>query len=92
MVSSTNGSVPHWSGDGRKLFYISSTGDFLAVDIVPGATFQSLAPRRMFGSTSGFAYSLTPTADKFLFLGIPPDAGTVPPFTLVLNWTSRLRK
>jgi Tol biopolymer transport system component len=91
MVSTLSGLYPHWSGDGKKLFYVSLNSDFSVVDISAGATLQPSAPRRLFSEVPPVDYGVSPGADKFLFLGLPPSSGTVPPFTIVLNWTSRLK-
>jgi hypothetical protein len=63
----------------------------MAVDIRPGVTFQAGAPRKLFSNVNPTVFGLSLAADKFLFVGTPPSTGPVPPFTLVLNWTSRLK-
>jgi hypothetical protein len=64
----------------------------LNVDVQSGPTFQAGAPVRMFGDVPPSAYGSTLAGDKFLFVSVPPTTGPVPPFTVVLNWTSRLRQ
>jgi hypothetical protein len=91
MISTTSGLYPHWSGDGKKLFYINLNSEMLSVDVQSGATFQAGAPVRMFGDTAPNLYGSTLAGDKFLFVAVAPTTGPVPPFTVVLNWTSRLR-
>jgi serine/threonine protein kinase len=91
MVSTIDGVYPHWSGDGKRLFYIGLSGGFMAVDVQPGTPFQSGAPRRLFGDVPPIPYGLTLAGDRFLFTD-PATPGPPPPFTIVLNWQAGLKK
>jgi len=91
MISTTSGIYPRWSGDGKKLFFLNLNSEMLSVDVQSGPTFQAGAPRRMFGDVPPSPYGSTLAGDKFLFVAVAPTTGPVPPFTVVLNWTSRLR-
>jgi eukaryotic-like serine/threonine-protein kinase len=92
MVSTTDGLFPRWSGDGKRLFYATLTGAFMAVDVQPGATFQSGAPRRLFGDLAPTPFGSTAAGDRFLFLRVAAPNTQPPPFTLVLNWQAGLKK
>ena len=95
MVSTTAGPCPRWSGDGKRLFFVGLSGDFMVADVQPGATFQSGTPRRLFGgvmemSTSVAPFGSTLAGDRFLFMDYSTP-GPPPPFTVVLNWYTRLK-
>jgi Tol biopolymer transport system component len=87
------GSVPHWSADGRELFYVTGDRDLMTVEVKSGSEFQASSPKPLFSLSS-----LTPVTvfevsrDGRRFLqGIPREA-TGSPVTLVLNWTAELAK
>jgi serine/threonine protein kinase len=92
MVSNTDSVYPRWSGDGKRLFYITLSGAFMAVDVQPGATFQSGAPRRLFDDVTPLTFGSTVAGDRFLFVRLAAPNSQPPPFTLVLNWHAGLRK
>jgi Tol biopolymer transport system component len=91
MISTKSGAFPRWSGDRKKLFFVNLNSEMLSVDVQPGPAFQAGAPVRMFGEAPATPYGSTLGGDKFLFVAVAPTTGPVPPFTVVLNWTSRLR-
>ena len=92
MVSTTEGNFPRWSGDGKQLFFIGMSGTFMVADVQPGATFQSGTPRRLFGDVPQAQYGSTLAGDRFLFTDYSKSApGPPPPFTVVLNWYTRLK-
>jgi hypothetical protein len=92
MVSTTGGLFPSWSGDGKRLFYGGLNGAFMAVDVQAGVTFQSGAPRRLFGDVTPVQYGSTLAGDRFLFPQVAAPNSPPPPFTVVLNWQAGLKK
>jgi Tol biopolymer transport system component len=92
MVSTTDGAYPRWSGDGRRLFYMGASGDFMTADVQAGTTFQSGTPRRLFGNLRLTPYGSTLAGDRFLFADYSSATpGPPPPFTVVQNWYTRLK-
>ena len=91
MISTTDGFAPRWSGDGKRLFYTGLNAAFMAVDVQPGASFQSGTPRRLFNEGSPWYFGLSPAGDRFLFTEVATP-GPPPPFTLVMNWQAGLKK
>lgn len=92
MISTSGGVLPRWSADGKRLFYLALNGDLMAVDVQAGASFQSGAPQRLFGSVNLAAWSPGPSGDRFLFSRLSVGAGPPPPFTIVLNWMAKLEQ
>jgi hypothetical protein len=92
MVSSNGGLAPRWTGDGKRLYYVSLNGDVMAVDVSGGASFRYSAAQRLFGGAPLQGWSLNPAGDQFLVLRTGVAAGPPPPITLVLNWVTKLEQ
>jgi len=91
-VSQGGGVFPHWRRDGKELFYLRPDGELMAVDVsANGAAFQSGIPKPLFKASFVLGWDVSADGEKFLF----PMAGeetTQTAFTVVLNWTSLLRR
>jgi serine/threonine protein kinase/dipeptidyl aminopeptidase/acylaminoacyl peptidase len=93
MISSNGGFAARWSPDGKQLYYVALNSDLMVTDVQAGVSFQSGVPRRLFNTGTGAAsWSMTPKADRFLFLRPIAGAGPPPPFTMVLNWMTKLEQ
>ena len=102
LISEGGGMGPRWRKDGKELYYRTPDGKVMAVDITPGGVFQAGLPKILFQARpeppTAWAYAnLIPrwdvTADGSRFLMVVPGRDTAPtPFTVVLNWTSLLKK
>jgi Tol biopolymer transport system component len=91
QVSTGGGMSPHWSTDGRELFYVSPDRDLMTVEVKSGSEFQVSSPKPLF-SLSTLVAQVDVSADGRRFLQvIPPDSGGAP-VTLVLNWPSEIGK
>jgi eukaryotic-like serine/threonine-protein kinase len=95
QVSPEGGREPHWSADGRELFYRAPNAKIMAVPVEKGAVFATGTPQALFQTR--FAPVITrdlfrPAADgqRFLVLA-PPERDAIQPATIVLNWTSALQ-
>ena len=100
QVSTRGGSAARWSRSGRELFFESTSNDFMAVSIAPGATFSPGEPRRLFsqggvllGSNIVPYYDLTPGDSGFVMVRLAavnasPGAGQV---VVVDNWFTELK-
>jgi serine/threonine-protein kinase len=91
QVTSEGGQEPHWSSDGRQLFY-RSANRLLAVPLEPGKTIRHGQPRGLFdglystGIESGRSYDVNPVTGRFLLV-TPADSGPSPrAVRMVLNW------
>jgi eukaryotic-like serine/threonine-protein kinase len=96
---STNGGVQaRWRGNGQELFYLDPEGAMMASAIKPGPSFQNGVPQVLFQTGLRSAkynmdqYAVTSDGNRFLVQ--LPETGTnqEAPITVVLNWTSLLKK
>ena len=97
QVSTTGGEEPHWSRDGRELYYRSGNRMMLA-PVEAGTTFQSGTPRLLFEgvfnlrSDSLRSYDVDPVTGRFLMVR-PLEEGQPPPsIRVTLNWFEELRR
>jgi Tol biopolymer transport system component len=91
MISTTDGTFPKWSADGKRLFYINLTGLAMAVDVKSGTTFESEAPRQLFNLAPSAPWGGMSHDGRFVFAQVATGSGTPPAFTVVLNWMNRLK-
>ena len=73
MVSKEGGEVPLWRRDGKELFYLSSTGMAMAVDVQTSGIFQAGIPKPLFKVPRGIVY-WDVTSDGKRFLMPVPEA------------------
>jgi eukaryotic-like serine/threonine-protein kinase len=104
LVSTGGGGEPHWRRDGRELYYVSAPPEkLMAVDVkTQGAMFEASVPHALFDLAgypfAGFGPVATtgwykPLADGQKFLAtIRPTAQVSNPLTIVVNWTTSLKK
>jgi Tol biopolymer transport system component len=88
QVSNGGGNDPRWRGDGRELYYRSSDGRVMAVEIATNPAFRTGTPQPLGLST--FA-SWDSAADGKRFLSLAAKGGP-PQYTVVLNWQAGLKK
>jgi Tol biopolymer transport system component len=92
MASRGGGSQPHWRGDGKELFYIGPDNSLMEVPVsANGAVFQQGTPAALFKAPPSPDWDLTADGKRFLF-PIASGGATQPPFTVVQNWTSLLKR
>jgi Tol biopolymer transport system component len=94
QISKSGGITPNWRRDGRELYFVS--GDkMMAVDITLGTEVKVGTPQELFSLSSIRAvttagYAKTGDGQRFLFVTSAEEA-SLPPFTVVLNWTADLK-
>jgi Tol biopolymer transport system component len=82
-----------WRADGKELFYISPDHTMMSVEIVPGSTFNPQTPKPLFKVPAGIFYFDVDKDGKRFLMPVPSGAGvSTPPYKIVLNWTSTLKK
>jgi hypothetical protein len=82
-----------WRADGKELFYISPDHTMMSVEILPGSTFNPQTPKPLFKVPAGIFYFDVDRDGKRFLMPVPSGAGaSTPPYKIVLNWTSTLKK
>lgn len=91
VVSRGGGSNPRWEGGGKELYYLSSDGKVMAVEVKLGPPFQPGAPKPLFQAPDVLVdWDVRSDGKRFLFAA--PFVQTQAPFTVVTNWTAALKK
>jgi Tol biopolymer transport system component len=92
QVSRGGGTEPRWRGDGKEIFYISTTGMLTAVPVNGESIFATGTPAPLFqihgrapiSSTDVFTYDVSKDGKRFLVNRyVKPEH--VPPLTILLN-------
>jgi hypothetical protein len=95
QVSRGQGSAPHWSRDGKELFYVSEDQMF-AVPIRQEPTFSLGEPRALFriaqqgASEWSDIYDVAPDGRRFVVIVRRKDSTQAPRIDVVLNFGKRL--
>ncbi len=93
QVSSGGGSAPMWRRDGREIFYSSTNGEVMAVEVKTAPKFEVGIPKALFAPRT--VRGAGAAADGKRFLLIVPAAqleqGAPTPITVVLNWQAALK-
>jgi Tol biopolymer transport system component len=100
QISTVGGLHPRWRRDGRELYYYEPGGPIVAVAVRTDRNFEVGASTPLFRPPWGrfalpagaaYPYDVTPDGQRFLVMA-PPDAMSSQPITVVLNWSSALRR
>ena len=99
QVSTAGGTQPRWRGDGKELYYLSADSKIMAVPIAGGANFNAGAPVPLFqadprvlvATSELSAYDVTRDGKRFL-INTQLKNPEAQPMTVVLNWTSLVKK
>lgn len=94
QISTNGGSWPRWRKDGKELFYLAPDRTLMAVPLKNGAA--DGVPTTLFGTqvgsfTAANRYDVTPDGQRFL-VNVPVGAPVTTPLTVVLNWTTAIKK
>lgn len=92
QISTHGGNTPRWRKDGKELFYAQPDGKIMAVDIAATAVAVQAGPPKPLFSTLGSTpyYEVTPDGQRFLVA--EREKNSEPPFTVIVNWESLLKK
>ncbi len=93
QISTSGGTSPEWSSDGRQLYYVSDSGKLMAaaLDLGPDSV-TATASHELFAMPSRAAeqrYAVAPDGRRFL---VEVPAGGSQPMELVVNWPALLRQ
>jgi eukaryotic-like serine/threonine-protein kinase len=90
-VSASGGSLPRWRRDGKELFYLAVNGDLIAVPTRTTGGFEAGSPAVLFtANPPPDDYDAAPDGRRFLFQERALERDV--PLTVVVNWTSELKK
>jgi eukaryotic-like serine/threonine-protein kinase len=99
QVSTSGGSFPVWSRDGKQLFYISTDGKVMAAEIRTAGGFQAGIPKPLFPipmfetiAGGGPTYQFDVARDGRFLINESSEQTSDAPITLVTNWTAELKK
>ena len=82
-----------WNPDGRRLMYLTQTGDLMAVDLEEGPAFKTTGPpKRVVAGLAPAPWTLDARNSRFMILQLAANSGPPPPFTLLLNWLPQLER
>jgi Tol biopolymer transport system component len=97
QVSANGGTEPHWSPDGRTLYY-QQNDQFVAIPVEPGAAFLPGKRKVLFSGLaqivvdSSETYHMAPLGDRFVMMRPADDRASAPEVRIVLNWFADLRR
>ena len=98
QISTSGGLDPHWRGDGKELYYLSSDQRMMTVSIAAGPSFEADVPRPLFpvqvlfpGTGPRTHYAVTEDGQRFL-VAAPQGSETLSGTQVVLNWNADVGK
>ena len=94
QISVAGGSSPHWSSNGKELYFINPEGMLMAVSVQTGQTWKSAPPVPLFKlrQETGVLSDYIPAPDGRRFLlAIPLPETSTPTIKVILNWPARLK-
>jgi serine/threonine-protein kinase len=92
QVSTSGGSSPVWSREGRELFFAAATGHLASLDVAPGPDFRPSPPRNLFPMASHLlgpyhqSFAVEPGGRTFLFAQPVDQSASEEYATVLLNW------
>jgi len=91
-ISVGGGSDPHWSADGRELFYLDANGMLMSVGVHTNGDLGPEKPRPLFripgvrvAGPFASSYDVDPSGQRFLVL-VPLDDPQTLPLNMIVNW------
>jgi eukaryotic-like serine/threonine-protein kinase len=96
QISTSGGAQPRWRRDGKELYHLARDGKMMAVDIEGDAGIKPGIPHMLFNTELDVdpvndQYAVTADGRRFLLLKPLAESASTP-ITIVLNWTSLLKK
>jgi len=90
QVSALGGTLAHWRGDDRELFYLALDGSIMSVSVeAHGSDLVLGRPQRLFQLSADGNYDVSADGQRFLVM-TPAQKEEQPPLSLVFSWTSEL--
>jgi serine/threonine protein kinase/Tol biopolymer transport system component len=97
QISTAGGQEPHWSFDGRELYY-RNNNLFMSVAVDTRSAFQAGTPKTLFNgifdlrSNSGESYDVDPKGNRFFMIRLAEDDSSGAQVRVVVNWFDELRR
>jgi len=96
QISTAGGTNPRWRRDGQEIFYLAPDNRLMAVAVSgKGASFEVGTVKALFQTRavpgSRYSYDVSPDGQRFL-INTAPEQGASAPITVVLNWSTGLKK
>jgi serine/threonine protein kinase len=90
---SSGGSAPMWRRDGKEIFYTSTNGEVMSVEVQTAPTFRVGIPKVLFAPRTARGVDVTPDGKRFLLIAPAAqlEQGVPTPITVVLNWQAALK-
>jgi serine/threonine-protein kinase len=92
QVSTSGGTYPVWSRDGRELYFIGADRKMMAVAVGgSGKKFEASVPKPLFEVPVAGQFDVS--KDGHFLIHVPQDAAASNvPITVIVNWQSALKK
>ena len=82
-----------WRGDGKELFYLRPDGMMMSVDVSTNPVLAAQVPKELFKAPAAVMWFDVSADGKRFLMPVPSGAGaTTPPYKVVLNWTTTLKR
>jgi eukaryotic-like serine/threonine-protein kinase len=96
QISNDGGVHPKWREDGKEIYYLSPGGEMMAVDILADTNIKPETPHPLFDAKINVdpnkdQYAVARDGQRFLLLRPIMETKLIP-ITVILNWTSLLKK
>ena len=89
QVSTNGGGLPHWSADGKELFFTAANHKLMAVPVKAGSTFEAGVPKVLFEVPRGW---FDVSKDGRFLVSMPVEQSAIVQIAVVLNWTAGLKR
>jgi serine/threonine protein kinase len=91
-VSTSGARDPHWSKDGKELFFTDMTGRaILSVKIETHPAFSAGPPTELFQVPGAYGFAVAPDGQRFL-INVSSDDLLTSPLTVVIDWTAAIKR
>ncbi len=91
QVSTGQGFLPRWAHSGRELFYLNTSFDMVAVEVLPGPAFAVGERRVLFQVSQSFVgYDVAPDDQRFVVIQ-GRTGGETSELIVVENWLEELK-
>ncbi|MGH8248095.1 MAG: hypothetical protein ACREUU_16865, partial [Gammaproteobacteria bacterium] len=88
---STNGGIAHfWRRDGKEIVYLSRDSTLMSVPVEAASSFKAGVPQALFKAGEVADGDMTADGRGFYFIRVAEES--LPPLTVLLNWTAELKR